>query len=127
MKIFRDKLPRGWGYPLKASALEHVIEEVGLRAPVELFLHHSAFWTRRPLFHASFHPDGTSLNDDEIFRVGCRAVAAADCGEVRSFIEGDGLPFFGTWAANLEALDHNSTIRLQKQEIVRDWAPINVR
>ena len=121
MRIVRHKLPQGWCYPLKASVLERVIGQAGLRTPVTLFLHHSAFWAERPLFHADFHLAGAVLNAEELFWVGCRSVKASDCIVARSFVEGEILPIFADWAVGLEKLDSSSTVRREKQKFVQDW------
>ena len=116
----RDKLSKGWSYPLKASVLERVILDSGIQTPVTLFLHHGSFWAERPLFSASFYLAGSLVtNTDEAFWVSCRSVAAADVARAREFVEGEALPAFAKWAAQLEALPLNSTFR-KTDRIVKD-------
>ncbi|WP_034159532.1 hypothetical protein [Sphingomonas sp. ERG5] len=122
LKVRRDKLPKGWAYPLKASILDQAVSDAGIFTSVTLFLHHGAFWAKRPLFHANFYLVGALVkNEEEEFWIGCRSVAAADCSEARSFIEAEAIPAFTKWAAELEVLPANST-RRKSHGITRDWS-----
>jgi hypothetical protein len=127
VRVVRNKLPKGWAYPLKASALDGAIAKAGVETPVTLFLRHGSFWATRPLFTANFFLIGALVkNEEEQFWVGCRSVAAVDSIAARAFIEADAIPAFATWAAELEALPANST-RRKTSEIVRDWVASSVR
>jgi len=121
LSVMRNKLSAGSSYPLKASVLEQAIVDRGIKTATTLFLHHGAFWAKRPLFYAKFYLVGALVkNETEEFWVSCRSVAADDNVRARNFIEDDAIPAFVKWAADLEALPLNSTRRVT-QEIVRDW------
>ena len=88
VRVIRNKLQKGWTYPLKATALERAIADMGIATSVVLFFHHGSFWATRPLFTASFHLVGELLrNEHEQFQVSCRSVAAADSLAARAFIK----------------------------------------
>lgn len=112
IEVLRNKIPKGRAYPLKASVVERAIAVVQLRTSVTLFLHHGAFWEERPLFSANFYLIGDLVkNDTEQFWISCRSVDAADCQAARTYLEAEAVPAFAKWAAQLEALPHNSTSR----------------
>jgi len=120
IKVLRDKLPKGWAYPLKASVLDEAIAQAGIGTPVTLFLHHGAFWSGSPLFTANFYLAGSGvLNEEEVFWVSCRSVVASDCRAARTYVDAEAIPEFVAWAAELERLPMNSTRRMT-QGIVRD-------
>ena len=121
IKVVKSKLSKGWCYPLKASILQQAIVDAGIKTAVTLFLHHGAFWAKRPLFDADFYLAGALVkNEEEAFWVGCRSVAAEDCALARAYIEAEAIPAFVKWAAELEALPFNST-RRKSHGLVRDW------
>lgn len=122
MRIVKDKLSKGFGYPLKPSMLQAVMAAAKVQTEITLFQHNSAFWRDRPLFHASFSPPGQLVdNEKEVLWIGCRAVPADVCNAIRSVLQEEIIPSFLEWITNLEALPMNSPIRREKQQFERDW------
>jgi hypothetical protein len=50
MRILKDKLPRGFGYPLKPSMLQAAMQAGKVQTEASLFQHNRAFRQGRPLF-----------------------------------------------------------------------------
>ena len=124
MRIVKDRLPKGLGYPLKSSVLQAAMEAAGVQTEATLFKHSGSFWQTRPLFHASFSPPGQLVdNQEEVLWIGCRAVPADVCHDARSALEGQIIPSFIEWITKLEALPSNSPIRRETQRFERDWQP----
>jgi hypothetical protein len=62
VRVVRNKLPKGWAYPLKASALDGAIAKAGVETPVTLFLHHGSLCTAKDMavlsrYLIDHHPD----------------------------------------------------------------------
>jgi hypothetical protein len=120
LRVMRDKLPKGSAFPLKASILEAALVNAGIVTDVSLSLRHDSFWSTRPLIVANFMPVGAVLNDEEVFWVTCRSVAASECSEARAYVDPIVILAFAEWAAEMETLPFRST-RRKSHEKFWDW------
>ena len=124
MRIVKDKLSKGLGYPLKPLILQAAMEVAEVQTEATLFQHNGAFWGDRPLFQASFSPPGQLVdNQEEVLWISCRAMPGDVCNAARSALKDEIIPSFIAWITKLEALPPNSPIRREKQRFERDWQP----
>lgn len=124
MRIVKDKLSEGQGYPLKASLLKAAMSAAKVQTEATLYQHNSARWRDRPFFYASFSPPGQLIdNQEEVLSIGCRAVPGCVCNAARLVLQEDIIPAFIEWITKLEALPGNSPIRRERQKFEADWQP----
>lgn len=121
LTIRKDKIQRGWSYPLKATVLDMAVRHAKLQVAIALQFNHGAFWSKRPLFSAGYYPSGTRhYNQEATYLVSCRSVRAEEYALAKDMVEITIIPQFIEWAAALEALPANSS-KLTVKDRHREW------
>lgn len=124
MDIFKDKLPRGWSYPLKPSRLEGAITDSVIQSRIALYQWYKIWEVDAPALSATFYPSGSHLGGATgSFAVTSCAIPSDQRLIVQDFADTVFLPALISWIAGIEALPEDSPKKWHKQEFACPGSP----
>lgn len=108
MKSETGKLPKGYSYPLKPTALAAAFESAGINIDMHLIRSHGS------LFDAHFWPPNENVSYERLY-IRAGSTTSEMAAEARSEVEAITLPALVRWIGDILAQDMNSPVRREQQ------------
>lgn len=119
MHIVKNKLPKGFSYPLKAKDVEDLLDKF------EKHLNTLSFSDYRigesPVLYISYYGLRHSFFEPGSFSIRVRAVVSAERNKIRAQLVDWVLPFVMDWITKFDHLDEHSTIATENQNLEVHW------